>query len=216
MEDLLLDVLLSLSHKFLFVHIPKTGGNSIQNVLRAYSVDQIVRLNPLQDGIERFEIRNPIYGYHKHSTLREYKAILGQTFVGGLFKFACIRNPWERVISFYFSPHRQVTQWNRGDFIRFIEEVPPMVCYLEQTKGLSKDDPVPSRLGVNLLLRFERLREDFDLACNKVGIPNQPLPHRNRSIRGHYAQYYDSELVDLVARKFADDIECFGYRFDDD
>lgn len=204
--------MISLARKFLFVHIPKTGGNSIQNVLRVYSEDQIVCLNPLQDGIERFELRNLNYGYHKHSTLKEYESLLDPHLFASLYKFACIRNPWERMISYYFSPHRQVTQWNRADFIRFVDEVSPMLSYLDQ---VSTSGSVESRLGVNRLLRFDRLQEDFSLLCHDLGLPQQVLPHRNASSRRHYSEYYDSQLVELVARKCAASIEYFGFSFND-
>jgi hypothetical protein len=64
--------MISLQKRFLFVHIPKTAGNSIQSVLRDYSEDQLVALRKEQDGIERFGLRNPKYKVKKHSTLSEY------------------------------------------------------------------------------------------------------------------------------------------------
>ncbi len=50
--------MLSLKNNFLFIHLPKTAGNSIQGNLQHYSEDDVVCLNDLQDGIERVEIRN--------------------------------------------------------------------------------------------------------------------------------------------------------------
>ena len=57
--------MLSIKKKFLFIHIPKKAGNSIQNVLKHYSEDEIVSLNHLQDGVERFEVRNKNFPIHK-------------------------------------------------------------------------------------------------------------------------------------------------------
>jgi hypothetical protein len=108
--------LISLAHNFLFVHIPKTVGNSIQNVLRTYSEDKIVRLAPHQDGIERFEVRSDKFNIHKHSTLQDYRAELGDEVFQRLFKFTSVRNPWDRMVSFYFSPHRGPVSWNREQF----------------------------------------------------------------------------------------------------
>jgi hypothetical protein len=206
--------LVSLKHRFLFIHVPKTGGNSIQDVLRLYSEDQIVRLTPLQDGIERFEVRNPNYSYQKHSSLKEYAAMLDPHLFASLYKFTCIRNPWERMISFYFSPHRQVTRWNRDDFIRFIEEVPPMLSYLDQRESSFTDSSSAPSLGVHRVLRFERLQDDFNLVCDDLGIKRQMLPHRNASPRRHLSEYYDPTLIELVARRCAADIEYFGFRFE--
>src|SRR5262245_20224214 len=98
--------MISLRHRFLYVHIPKTADNAVQNVLRHYSEDKLVCLSPHQDGVERFEVRNDRYAIQKHSTLSDYERELGGGTLAGLFKFCCIRNPWERAVSYYFSPHR--------------------------------------------------------------------------------------------------------------
>ena len=41
--------MISIKKNFLFIHVPKTGGNSMQNILRDYSEDQIVALAKHQD-----------------------------------------------------------------------------------------------------------------------------------------------------------------------
>ena len=61
--------MISTQKKFLFIHVPKTGGNSIQNILHEYSEDEIVASAKHQDGVERFEVRNSKYNIRKHSTL---------------------------------------------------------------------------------------------------------------------------------------------------
>jgi hypothetical protein len=101
--------MISLSHGFLFIHIPKTAGNAIQNVLKQYSEETIVTIAPYQDRVERFEVRSGEYEIRKHSGLAEYQSRLGKSVTDQLFKFTCVRNPWERAISFFFSPHRGPT-----------------------------------------------------------------------------------------------------------
>ena len=96
--------MLSLQKKFLFIHVPKTGGNSIQNILRNFSEDKIACLADHQDGFERFGVINDKYATKKHSTLDQYKKAIEPKIYQELFKFSTIRNPWDRCISFYFSP----------------------------------------------------------------------------------------------------------------
>lgn len=200
--------MMALSHRFLFVHIPKTGGNSVQNILRAYSEDEIVCREPYQDGVERFELLNPTYGFSKHSPLWEYRAKLPPETYASLFKFACVRNPWERAVSYYFSPHRQVSTFTREAFVEFLPTIPPMIQHLRETP----DQPAAGIPGnFDYLMRFETLQGDFDVVCDQLGIPRQALPTRNKSARGRVEDYYDPGTTELVRELFADDIALFGY-----
>ena len=99
--------MISLEKKFLFIHLPKTAGNSIQNILKIYSEDEITSNKKNQDGKDRFGIKNAKYDIEKHSTLTDYKKILEKDVYDSLFKFSTIRNPCARMISYYFSPHRR-------------------------------------------------------------------------------------------------------------
>jgi len=201
--------MISFQKRFLFVHIHKTAGNSIQSILRRYSEDEIVSARAHQDGIERFGVRNPNYQIKKHSTLAEYRAALGEAQFRGLYKFTCVRNPWDRMISLYFSPSRERAQWNRKLFKKLLSNTLSVADHLR----LEKDDADPFG-NVDCVMRFETLATDFRSVCAELGIHWTPLPNYNPSSREHYSKYYDDELRELVRRRFASEIERFGYTFD--
>ena len=201
--------MISLQKGFLFVHIPKTAGNSIQTVLRDYSEDELVALRPEQDGTERFGLRNPNYKLKKHSTLAEYRDALGNEQFRSLYKFTCVRNPWDRMVSFYFTPTQTPERWNREKFRRVICKAVSVADYLRLDQ--SKEDAFTN---VDCIMRFERLADDFGALCRKLDIPVQPLPQYNRSARAHYSKYYDDELRELVRVRFAPEIERFNYTFE--
>ncbi len=201
--------MISFQKRFLFVHIPKTAGNSIQSVLRNYSEDEIVALRGEQDGIERFGLRNPNYKIKKHSTLDEYRAALGEDRFRRLYKFTCVRNPWDRMVSYYFTPTQQVGELDRKEFRKVISKALSVADYLRLDKG--DDDPFAN---VDYIIRFERLADDFRSVCAILGIPPVSLPQYNRSSRVHYSKYYDDKLRELVRKRFAVEIERFGYTFD--
>ncbi len=200
--------MISFQKRFLFVHIPKTAGNSIQSILRQYSEDEIVCLHRHQDGVERFEVRNPNYKIRKHSTLAEYRAAVGDDQFRNLYKFACVRNPWDRMVSYYFRPSRQLEEWDRKAFKKMVLKTLSVADYLRLG---AEEDPFAN---VQRIMRFENLADDFRSVCTELGLPPAPLPEYNRSSREHYLKYYDDELQALVRKRFAPEIERFGYTFD--
>ncbi len=202
--------MISLQKHFLFVHIPKTAGNSIQTALRDYSEDQLVALRKEQDGIERFGLRNPNYNIKKHSTLAEYRDALGNEQFRNLYKFTCVRNPWDRMVSYYFTPTQSPETWDRKKFRKMISKIISVADYLR----LDEDEEDPFT-NVDYIIRFENLAEDFRTVCGKVGISAATLPRYNRSNREHYSKYYDDELRELVRTQFAAEIERFGYTFEE-
>jgi hypothetical protein len=64
--------------------------------------------------------------------------------------------------------------------------------------------------------KVENLERDFPILCQKLGIEPVPrLPHAFNSRRKfHYSVYYDEESEELVRRRFARDIDYFGYVFE--
>jgi sulfotransferase famil protein len=202
-------LMISFQKRFLFVHVPKTAGNSIQSVLRDYSEDELVALRGEQDGVERFGLRNPKYKLKKHSTLAEYRNAIGNEQFGSLYKFTCVRNPWDRMVSYYFTPTQSPETWDRKKFRRIISKAVSVADYLRL--NVRDHDPFEN---VNYIIRFENLANDFRTVCAALDISPTTLPQYNRSNREHYSKYYDDELRESVRERFAAEIERFGYVFE--
>lgn len=149
------------------------------------------------------------YDLHKHSTLAEYYSAFGREYFKEFYRFSCIRNPWDRAISYYFSPHRGVTDWDRDSFISCLSEIPSMVSYLSSDNNCRAE----STPEIGFLIRYENLESDFKYCCSQIGIPFEGLPIRNKSIKKFYKDYYDSELINIVGKQFAVDIKNIGYSF---
>lgn len=207
--------MLSLKHRFLFVHIPKTGGNSIQKALIPYSEDQITTHLPFQDGIDRFGIQNSDYPYHKHATLREYKNLIPKKIYSPLTKFTVVRNPWERMISFYYSPHENRSSFDPKVFEKVVNDAKSINEFVDTRTRLEKllgKNPL-SHGEIRYFLRFERLQENFEQVCRSLGLPALTLDILNTSSKGDYRSYYNQKLKNLVKDKFKNEIEYFGYQF---
>ena len=71
-------------HKFIFIHIPKNAGTSIRNSFQIEGYDKKVVNKP-----------------YPHNSCSEIKTYCGDTVWETFYKFAVIRNPYERLVSYY-------------------------------------------------------------------------------------------------------------------
>jgi hypothetical protein len=217
--------MISTEKKFLFIHRPKTGGNSIQSALMEYSDDEKVANTEGLDGVERFGLAHPKYSkLSKHSSLTRYCREMERATYQRLFKFSVIRNPWELMVSYYFSPHRNVTEWDRMNFYRMVKKIPPLSYYIQKRgliahalkrKEIYYEISSPLDQNIDMLLRFEHLEDDFKKLCHHLDLYDLTLPQRNKSkSKGReITDYYDQELIDLVAHQFRKEIEFGDYQF---
>lgn len=190
-----------------------------------YADEQKVTNEDGLDGVDRFGMEHPKYKkIAKHSSLSRYYRCLDAELYKSLFKFAIVRNPWDQMISHYFSPYRGVDTWNRSDFIQMVKRTAPLSYYLQnrglaahflKRKGLFFENGRALDADLDMVLRFERLNDDYRQLCERLGIPYEPLPQVNKSKRKRSVDYYDDELVELIAKHFRKEIEFFGYRFED-
>jgi len=204
--------MLSSEKKFLFIHVPKTAGNSIQDALRSYSDDEIISVAPYHDGVERFALRSTKYKTMKHSTYFDYQIEYGADLMNSLFKFTCIRNPWDRCMSHFFSPHRGQVEWNKEDFVRFVGEVvKPISFYISSGKILQ---PIEVALdNIDYIIRYEMLIKDIGELVQRLDLRNFELAHRNSSTNLNPRRFYDSASVRFVNDFFMEEIEYFKYSF---
>ena len=138
------------------------------------------------------------------------------------FQFAFVRNPWDRLVSCFLDKTKRTvgTKYQLRAYIKYIDS-----NFTEFVHGIATDDVnncdnhhrlqynLINHDYVNFIGKFEQFQKDFDYICNKVGISDSKLPHRNKSKRTHYTEYYDDETREIVAEKYAKDIEYFGYEF---
>jgi hypothetical protein len=218
-------MLISYSHRFLFIHVGKTGGMSMREVLKQYSQEP-----------EKFRIRrparmngerpNPLYTVWEtlllHAKARDVQQEIPPEIYNDFFKFAFVRNPWDLMVSMYHfilrdpavPRHGQVKA--AGSFDGFVDWVgatsdpfPKGITRL-QSEMLTDGQ---GNLLVDFIGHYEQLDEDFAHVATRVGIADR-LPHLNRSQHKDYRTYYSDRSRDLVGEYFKTDIDLFGYTFD--
>jgi hypothetical protein len=209
-------VIVSHRHRFIFVAVPKTGTHSVRQALREQLSDGDVE----QVGLfvdKRFPWEDLAAIRHGHLSLRQVRPYLGEEAFAGYFKFAFVRNPFDRFVSYCAFVLRggDVFQRQPREAMRhFLFGEPPEhhILFQPQASLLVGEDGrtlLTDRVG-----RVEDMQGSYDAICTGVGIPSRPLDRVNGSSRGDYRSYYDQALIDGVAARYAQDLELFGYTFE--
>ena len=202
--------MISHTHKCIFVHIPKCAGTSIENLLTPDVNWWLRKINHRSE-------QHLTIGEMKQND--EYKKHLS-----AYFKFSVIRNPWSRFLSAFVFAKKEFRK-TRCSFKKFClntqKNCPqkgshkPYYRYIQTNQFDYLYDKENGKILVDFICRLENMQDDFNIVCDKIGISQQKLPHKNKSEHKHYTEYYDDETKSIVAEKYAKDIEYFGYKFGD-
>lgn len=210
-------MIISHKYKFIFIHITKCAGTSITHAISPYLGEEDIILGATKEGEKLSEEWRKTNGLHKHAKAQEIRKVLGDEIWNNYFKFTFVRNPWDMLVSTY---HWWLTtswddQWNTGQKIKAMKDFGEYV-YSPQCRTEGCWDFVVDEEG-EIILDFigkqERMTRDFAFVCGRTGLPNIKLPRKNASQHDEYTKYYTEEIIELVGKKFAADIQLFKYSF---
>ena len=201
-------MIISEEKKCIFIRHQKTASTSIINGLKLTPVNGYHKTHENLNKYIRSKTGKNYDGHHV--PLFELKNVYPEVYENksDYFKFGFTRNPWDRLVSawkFAFEAGR-IKKYGEVPFYKFIKEhTNAWLCVEMNTLDFCD--------GCDFIGKFENLLEDYNIICDKIGIPRQQPPHKNATKHEHYTEYYDEETKQIVAEIYAKDIERFGYTF---
>ncbi|NTS76907.1 sulfotransferase family 2 domain-containing protein [Catenovulum sp. SM1970] len=229
--------MISSDHRSLFIHIPKTAGQSVESAFLsdlglAWEQRSKLLLKPNNDQ----KLGPPRLA---HLTASEYIDLgyIDETRFNSYFKFCFVRNPWSRLASEYLYRKGHGDAAYQGTLDDFIFKFFPKP--VDDNHHTNKDyyrHVIPQvdfiyqgdKLCVDFVGRFERLDEDFSFIANKLNLQSKLLPHKNATDRKwlrllkslvlrkkDYRTLYTDRSAEWVAKYYASDIKKFNYCFEE-
>lgn len=188
-------------HQAIFIHITKTAGTSVAKSL---------------------------FGYLPyHYTAIQYRVFFGKKTFDNYFKFAFVRNPWDRLYSAY--RYLKTGGWNEkdeawgkthlaqyNDFNEFVidwltpENIKKHLHFKPQHEFVCDRH---GKLLLDYIAYFETLNEDFHKIAAHLNI-EATLESLNQNPGNSYKEVYSLPAISRVEEIYAKDIALFGYSFD--
>jgi hypothetical protein len=216
-------LIISYGRRFIFVHIPKTGGTALTLALegRAKADDILIGDTPKARARKgRLAGVKAAGRLWKHSTLADIAGVVTPEQVETFFTVTLVRNPWDRMVSYYHwlrvqaFAHPAVGLAKSHDFSGFLHHPQtqtsirlwPYAAYMRDGAGAER---------ASLYARLEHLDSDLAPFEAHLGFRITPLPQANESVRlRDWRGYYSDADAALVADLCGADVARFGYGFD--
>lgn len=193
--------MISYNKKFIFIHINKTAGTAVEQSLLEYGDKRVEPKNDLNFGLT--------YKQSQHFNYKEYKEYLGSEY-DNFFKFTVVRNPFDRVVSYYLKNSINQNNLSFSDWVidryknKNFQDYKRM--YSDYTHWIDKDN-------TDFILRFENLSSDFNILKQKLNIDCELKYHNVNKNRLHYKEYYNEDTKEIITNHFKKELNTFNYKF---
>lgn len=225
-------MIFSVPERYIFIHIPKTAGTSLSHAMK----------NCNKCSVTPFTCKDAegvIHTMTTHSTARDISRAVGRELFEKYLSFSVVRNPWDRLVSFYYfkilSAKQRASGSRRQRSAEYMEreqqEIEQMLDLGFNNWVLSLDSDIQQyaenealdpqvkwvcddagQLMVTRVLYYENLARDVSRLAGKISMQFSPI-RGNSSKHEPWWQLYDEDAFEFVKTRYAEDLEAFNYQY---
>jgi hypothetical protein len=214
------------THHFIFIHVPKTGGTSVKEYLRAYRGQTDLHVNRPTD-VGPAALLNGM-AIKKHSSASQIRRALGPAEFDRFFKFCVVRNPFVRAMSLFRFLKFNFRSWPNAEVMETIDTLADfVVAPIFRTAGPGgiirpQVNWLSNRSGetyLDFIARVEAIESDFHKIRCRIGLPESEIPLKRRNASRGDVELFAAELnsgivVDAIRARYAADFAFLHYSTD--
>jgi hypothetical protein len=222
--------IVSHTHRFIYIKARKVASSSLLVALGKHCRQPDVVMSPRDtEGLPEYAMNDAGLRTHMHPV--QIRNVASPEAYDVYLKVTCVRNPWDTLVSMLlWRVHRCGTRWGQTYTEGLLSAIAERRfdpsdpehrrLLLSCANGLRQNvrflfDPAGT-LYADVHLRYETLQADFDVLCDRLGLPQSVLPRLKGQARPrgwNYRDFYDDSLRQAVAPITHPIAERFGYTF---
>ena len=213
-------LVVSKKYNYIFFHLPKNAGVSISNalineeyslILKKFSIYFLKYLKGKNNNYYISIKNKKLFFFNSHITCYDYYNKTNRKQFDNSFKFAVIRNPWDRMVSRYFYSKKINNYFKDFSFEQFVNyDLKNNQKVLNQFEFCTRNK---SDFCLDRVIRFENINDDFTETYKNIFKKSIILKNMNSTVHDDYKKYYNNNLKDKIYNNFKKDINFFKYEF---
>ncbi len=184
--------------KLLFIHVHRTGGSTIGNLIKNHSGKKVTY-------------------FTQHENARTSKSYLIDTHKD-YYSFGFTRNPWERILSWYSlinlnQPQSLIEERKRFEMFIKSDAASDFATQYFHYNSIDYLTNEEGKLKVDKIFRYENYAAAVLEIQERFSMPPEKVPILNNTPNKDYHDFYTKESQRLIAEKCRLDIEYFNYEY---